>query len=241
VEEKIRVLMVDDDLVARKTLRALIGLHACLSLTAEAETVAEAREKIKETCPEVLFLDIHMPGGDGFELLKDLPTPPKVVFVTSSLGHSLEAFEFEAVDYLVKPVAPARFCATVQRLESALRRGGAHPVPHEKKDRICFRVDRQSHVIPVKNLIALRAQGNFTQVHHEDGKPLLVCRALGEYDKVLTATVFTRVDRSLIVNHDRVVRFNRQSRDRAELLLRGLDQPLELGRAATEKLSEMIK
>lgn len=241
MSEKIGVVVIDDDLTGRKLLKTLIGQHDSLALLGLADSAASGADLIREERPDAIFLDIQMPGESGFDLLRGLTDPPKVVFVTCSPSHSLKAFEVEAVDYLLKPVMPPRFAATVQRLKRLFLPEPGPAQPHEASDRICLRANGQTHIVPLARLVALQAEGNFTRVHCADGSAVLSGRSIGDYAESLPSPPFARLDRSLIVNIDRMTRADRLSRNLSQLWIRGLSQPLELGRTATENLKGVLR
>jgi two-component system LytT family response regulator len=101
-------LIVDDERLARVELRRLLRAHPEIEIVGEAKNAVEAEQKIKELRPDIVFLDVQMPSRNGFELLQDMRNPPRVIFVTAYDQHALRAFEFGAVDYLLKPIEPAR-------------------------------------------------------------------------------------------------------------------------------------
>lgn len=242
VKSRIRVVVVDDMKVERLMLKNHIQAHEALQLAGEAENAAEGAEKIRTEKPDVVFLDVHMPEGDGFELLQSLEAPPRVVFVSASPGYAVQAFGVDAVDYLLKPVSPERFAATVARLKRAVFHEHSAQVRFNPQDRICLRTTERTHILPVQSIVALEADGDFTRaIVAEEPQPILVCRRLGDLDALLPKGSFLRVDRSLIVNLKWITRLERVSRNESQLWMKGLRRPLELGRTATERLRGEIK
>ncbi|NQX92871.1 MAG: response regulator transcription factor, partial [Flavobacteriales bacterium] len=113
-----KALIVDDERLARKDLIQLLENHPKIEIVGEAQDAIEAEEKIKELQPDVIFLDIQMPGKSGFDLLEHLQFPPQVIFVTAHDEHAVKAFEVSALDYLMKPVEPKRLEESVEKLLS---------------------------------------------------------------------------------------------------------------------------
>ncbi|MEO0404679.1 MAG: response regulator, partial [Bacteroidota bacterium] len=113
-----KALIVDDERLARKDLIQLLAKFPKLEVIGEAQDAIEAEEKINELQPDVVFLDIQMPGKSGFELLEELQFPPAIIFVTAHDEHALKAFEVSAMDYLMKPVEPKRLEDAVDKLLS---------------------------------------------------------------------------------------------------------------------------
>ena len=235
VRRPINVVVIDDDPLMRRTMRVLVSRHVSLSLQAEADCASTALETIVSMRPDALFLDIRMPETSGLELLRHLVAPPPVVFMSSFRNHALEAFELEALDYLIKPVAPGRFALTVERLERLFQKE-CRPSPPAGTDGLSVRYAGETRVLPFSQVAALSADGDFTRVLCLDGSSLMVCRMLGEYDAILPSPPFVRLDRSLIVNLESIVRTDRISRKFSRLWLQGVVNPLELGRTASQRL-----
>jgi len=241
MQARIKVMVVDDVKVERQVLRVLVESHPVLHWVGEADNAEAAAEMIEARQPDVLFLDVQMPERDGFELLRKLEAPPKVVFVSAWASYAVQAFTVEAVDFLRKPVAPQRFAATVERLRRVFAEESEQTVRHETNDRLCLRTTESTVILPLPRISALVADGDFTRVLLADDPPLLACRRLGDFDNLLPAPPFVRLDRSLVINRDRVLKLERLARDSAKLRLKGLDEPLVLGRTAMERLRELIK
>lgn len=239
--EALRILIVDDTSVHRILLRKLIETHPSMQVVAEADSVDAALEVIDREPLDVIFLDVQMPGKDGFALLRGLVNPPRVVFVSAWPGFAIEAFSVDAVDYLLKPVQGPRFDATVARLERLFRDEQLAPVPYEAADRICLRTTESTIIVPVQKIVALEASGDFTQVHIADQPSILACRRVGDFDESLPSPPFARLDRSMVVNLDRVARIEWLSRDLMEVQMRGLLSPLQLGRTAGQRLRSLAQ
>ena len=107
-----KALIVDDEPLARKEVRRLLAAHPAIAIVGEAASVGEGRTRIEELAPDLVFLDIEMPDGTGFDLLASLESPPQVIFTTAYDQHALRAFEVNALDYLLKPIDPALFASS---------------------------------------------------------------------------------------------------------------------------------
>lgn len=232
-----RVLIVDDEPLARHALRRLLGPHAGVDIVGEAETLAEAVAAVERLAPDVLFLDIDLGGeGDGFDLLARLARAPLVVFVTAYAEHAVEAFEVAAVDYLLKPVAPERLAESLQRAGRRLALGAPRPAGGV----LALRTPRRTVLAAPAEIAALRADGDFTHVLVADQPPLMVGRTLGQFEGLLPSPPFVRLGRSLIINRDRLRRLETASRSLAHATLDGLADPLVLGRNASARLREVL-
>ncbi|MFO1081354.1 MAG: LytTR family DNA-binding domain-containing protein [Reyranellaceae bacterium] len=232
-----RIVIVDDERLARQALRRLLAAHPDAEIVAEAETLAEAVQVIDTVTPDLVMLDIELGDGDGFEVLARLQRPPLVVFVTAYAEHAVEAFEVEAVDYLLKPVAPERLAESLTRAtRQLLARGDGRPSERV----IALRTPRQTLLAVPSDIVALRADGDFTHVLVAGQPALMIWRTLGHFETLLPSPPFVRLSRSLILNRDRVRRVESPSRAESRVTLEGLDEPLLLGRTASARLREEL-
>ncbi|OYW37974.1 MAG: two-component system response regulator [Azorhizobium sp. 12-66-6] len=226
----LRIVIVDDEPLARRALHRLLRAMPQVQVVGEAEGLGDARQILARTQPDAVLLDIALGAGDGFALLKTLDTPPKVIFVTGHPGHAVDAFAVNAVDYLLKPV-------TAERLAQALAR--VEPVAAGVEDPsalLDLRTPSRTVRVPPDAIAALRADGDFTRVLLADQPPLMMLRPLGQFETLLPMPPFLRVGRSLILNCNRLRTIEARSRDAVRLHLRGIPEPLEIGRIAATRL-----
>jgi two-component system, LytTR family, response regulator len=233
----LRLVIVDDESLARRGLRQLLSVHADVSIVGEANRVSTAADMIRAEKPDAVFLDIQMPGADGFALLGELDYEPKIVFVTAHSQHAVRAFEVQAIDYLLKPVHPERLAAAVQRLTAACAQE-PEATRYAPGDRICLRTPQRTLIAALPDITALEAEGDFTRFHIVGESPLLIYRTLGACETILPSPPFLRVSRSLIVNLDRLAAIEQQSRDEARITLRDGPRPFMLGRRALTRLKQ---
>jgi two-component system LytT family response regulator len=231
----VRVLIVDDEPLARQALRRLLAEHPEVEIVGEAETLSEAAAAVERSRPELLFLDIELGGGrDGFDLLSALPRPPMVVFVTAYAEHAVEAFEVDAVDYLLKPVAP-------ERLAESLERAARHRSNAPRPSVIALRTPKQTVLAQPADIALLRADGDFTHVFIAGQPALMIWRTLGHFESLLPAPPFLRLGRSLIINRDRLRKIETLSRAEARITLDGVAEPVTLGRTAAQRVREALE
>jgi len=229
-----RVLIVDDEPLARSAIRRLLVPHQTIEIVGEADSTATARAAIVATKPDLVFLDIELDGDDGFDLLASLDSPPTVVFVTAYAEHAVQAFAVDAVDYLLKPVDPDRLAESLARVE---RQRASRPKPAAA---IELRTPRRTAFAQPREIVALRADGDFTQVHLADQPPVMIWRTLAHFESLLPAPPFLRLGRSLIVNRDRLRHVETLSRTSTRLTLDGLAEPIEIGRSAAARLRDAM-
>lgn len=199
-----KVLLVDDERLARNELRRLLAAHADLEIVGEAVDVEDALAKVGVLKPDLLFLDVQMPGADGFSLLERLEPPlPQVIFTTAYDEFAVKAFEFSALDYLLKPVDPNRLVAALEKLRP---RGSASPfqpgaATHRLtlEDKVFVREGDRCWFVPVKNLRLLESEGNYTRLYFDDQKPQLF-RSLTAMEERLDPKSFFRANRKQVIN-----------------------------------------
>jgi two-component system LytT family response regulator len=225
----LRVVIVDDEASSTRTLVGLLADHPKIEIAGIASTAAEARSLIADVRPDVAFLDVELDAESGFDLVGGPDRPPQVVFVTAHPGHAVEAFSVEAADFLVKPIDPGRLAETVRRLEKRRTLPGAD-VPIE------LRMPGRSLLVPPSDIVAFRAEDDFTRVSLADGSSVLILRTLGQFDALAPRPMFERLDRSIILNLDRVRRIVMKNRNSGSVTVEGLDTPILLGRTALSRL-----
>ncbi|KPL68497.1 hypothetical protein SZ64_10510 [Erythrobacter sp. SG61-1L] len=227
-----RVMLVDDEPPARRSLRRLLGAHEDMDIAGEAGSLAEARLRLPELKPDLIFLDVELGDGKGLEMLGAEASQPEVIFVTAYSRYAVDAFDVAAADFLVKPVEPQRLSLALQRLRER-RSLQAAPEP-----RLRIHLPGQHFHIPHDRLLALTAEGDFTRIALLDGKDLLVCRLLGQFEAELSAPSFRRLSRSLIVNMDQVRRVETLQGGRARLILGEQGHAVMLGRTALRRFRD---
>jgi two-component system LytT family response regulator len=211
--DAIRVVIVDDEPLARRGLRLHLERATGFEVVAEAATADEAVASIKGLAPQAVFLDVRMPGADGFSVVErvGLAAMPVTVFVTAYDDHTLRAFDAQAVDYVLKPIDPARFARTAERVRTLVAGRGA-------PQRLLLRDGRSDVFVDEAEIDWVEAHGDYVRVHVR-GRAHLVRHTLASMERRLSGT-FTRIHRSAIVNVARV-RELRAGRDRtAQVILR---------------------
>lgn len=241
MSERFSAILVDDERLARKELRSMLAEHDAVEVVGEAESVAQATKLISARAPDVVFLDIQMPGESGFELLGRVPVTFKVVFVTAFDAYAIRAFEVNALDYLLKPINPARLAQAIKRLATGEPARPPHAAPARKleyEDRLFIEVGERSCFLKISDLIYLSAAGDYSEIFTADVQKSLVLKSLKEWEERLPEKHFTRIHRSTIINLEYVERveswFNRSYR----LHLRGVAEPLVMSRRYAARLKE---
>ncbi|HPX10910.1 MAG TPA: response regulator transcription factor [Syntrophales bacterium] len=238
-EKSVRVFIVDDERPARENLADLLKRHPGVEIAGEARNAAEAKEKISRERPDLLFLDIQMPGGSGFDLLERLEDPPPVVFVTAHDQFAIRAFQVNALDYLLKPVDPDRLGEALRRAGDRSRGSAGPENALSPGDRVFLNTGKQSLFLPVMEIAAIASEGNYTHVIDVRGKRHMVRSPLWIWEKRLPGDFFVTLDRSLMINLRHVRSWTARLR-KAEVRLAGVPAPFALGRAAYRRFRERV-
>ena len=225
----IRTLLVDDEVLARLALRQALAAHTDVQIVGECGNANEALQAIAALEPALVFLDIRMPGMDGFKLLHKLKpeTLPMVVFATAYGQHALRAFDADAVDYVLKPIDQARFdqaMARVRRVWSGMQTAapatGAPPSsPPAHAQRISVRVGESIRVIATDDIDWIRADGNYVHIHVA-GVRYLHRETLSHLLEALDPRRFLRIHRGTLVNVERILEIHPLFQGNAEVVLR---------------------
>ena len=232
----LRVMLVDDEPLARKGLRDLLADFTEVDVVGEADCVDDARTMIKQVRPDGIFLDIRMPEADGFDLLSSLSKDLPVIFVTAYSEYAVQAFDVQAVDYLLKPVHPQRLSQAIRRLQTVLGASDSEQNPYGTSDRICLRTPEKTLVVPLDEILVLQADKDFTRVTVAASPPLMICQSLGVYERNLPNPPFLRVDRSTMLNLSRIHSLEISPSRGVRVFMNGSANAIPLGRAGLRRL-----
>jgi two-component system, LytTR family, response regulator len=198
-----RALIVDDERLARKELMKLLEDHPMIEVVGEAMNADEAATMINDLNPDLLFLDIQMPGKTGFQLLDMLDAVPLVVFTTAYDEFALKAFEVNALDYLLKPIQPERLAETVAKLSEKERAKTVAVHGPEKKlglnDQVFVKDGDRCWFVSLSNVRLFESDGNYIKVYFDNNRPM-IHKSLNALDEKLDERAFFRASRKHIVN-----------------------------------------
>ncbi len=203
----LRTLIVDDERLARNELRRLLAEHDCIDVVGEAANADEAEAAIGELHPDLLFLDVQMPGASGFDLLERLDAVPFVVFATAYDEYALRAFDVSALDYLVKPIEPERLAEAVERVQERAQQAepqsalpDEEPVPTlTGEDQVFVKDNDHYWFVRLKNVRLFESEGNYTRLYFDQNRPLIY-RSLSYLEERLDPSQFFRASRQHIIN-----------------------------------------
>ncbi len=239
-----KVVIADDEPLARERLRALLAAEPGVQVVAEAGDGHAALHACAEHHPDMILLDISMPGIDGLETARHLAAfepRPAVVFCTAYDMHALSAFEAQAIDYLVKPVRPERLSAALQRVRT-FAAGRAQHVQHEagqKRTHLCARLRGSLRLIPVDDIRYLQAEEKYVVVHHARGEDLIE-ESLKSLETEF-AEHFVRIHRNCLVARNEIVELRRAGDGHTQAVLRHGAHPLEVSRRCVAQLRDTLR
>ena len=194
-----KAMIIDDEPPARRELRRLLSGFSWMQIVGEAGNVSQAVEMIESLSPELLFLDIQMPGGSGFDVLTHLEDVPQVIFTTAYDEHAVQAFKIDALDYLLKPIDPARLAEALTRVRSD--QADRTRRPEDVLEQIFVRDGARCWFVPLREVRLLSSEGNYIRLSWGKTQPLLG-RALAALERRLDPNRFFRANRQQIINLD---------------------------------------
>lgn len=225
-----RAIIVDDEPLARKDLKAVLSSFSQIEIVGEADSVGAAKNILTEYKPNLVFLDIQMPGETGFDLLEFIDPAINVIFVTAYDEFALRAFEVNARDYLLKPVAPDRLALSLERLESNDSDRNEMQKKLQAEDSIFLKLNDSYRFIRIKTITYISAADDYTELHLETGKKLLVYKTMKEWEHRLPEQQFCRIHRSTIVNIEKVTEIQPWHNNAYLVSLADLEKPVVMSR-----------
>lgn len=195
-----KAIIVDDERLARQELKNLLAAHKDVEVIAECADAQQAKEKIAELKPDIVFCDIQMPGKSGLELAEEISAAVEVVFVTAHDEHAIKAFELNAFDYLLKPVQAERLAETIKKLsvkETASRLDNNTPLT--EKDMVFIKDGEKCWFVRLSDIRLFESEGNYVRVYFDTFRPLIL-RSLNSLETRLNEKQFFRASRKHMIN-----------------------------------------
>ncbi|MEQ9825906.1 MAG: LytTR family DNA-binding domain-containing protein [Puniceicoccaceae bacterium] len=240
-----KALIVDDTRLARKELRYLLEQIDDIVIVGEAAHADEAQEKIVALCPDVVFLDIQMPGRNGFELLESLDRVPEVIFTTAYDAYALKAFEYNALDYLQKPIQFERLEQAVEKVRlsstSPSTEADADTPPSSmlsSDDRVFVKDGDFYWFVPISDIRLLEVDGSYTRIRFDTHQPMIP-KSLNHLESRLDPRLFFRANRQQIVNLRWVDQVAPWFSGGLKLMLRGGEE-VEVSRRQASRFKELM-
>jgi len=216
--KKIKVIIIDDERLAREELKRALSAYNDFVLVGEAENADYAKELIENQKPDLIFLDIQMPEKSGFDLLESLNNVPEVLFVTAYNQYAVQAFEVNALDYLMKPIREERFSKAIEKARNTIKLKSS--LDNVVTDRKIFIKDGEKRFfIRLDEIYLIESLENYTRLFFQ-GNKALQRRSLRQWEEILDETIFFRINRTEIINIKYIQEVNRTIGGRLEVKLK---------------------
>lgn len=235
-----RAIVVDDERLARNDLRLLLKDHPNIEILGEASNGQDALDMIKELDPDLVFLDIQMPGMNGFDVLEHISSDVRVIFVTAFDEYALRAFEVNALDYLLKPVNAERLQQSIERLEMLPEENGNDQRELEYNDRLLLKLDTSLGFLKVSTIVCITSAGDYSEVLCTNKKKVLVHKSMAEWESRLPDPYFNRIHRTTIVNMEYVDRLEEWFNNSYRVYMKGIEEPYVMSRRYVTKLKHKL-
>jgi two-component system, LytTR family, response regulator len=236
-----KTIIVDDERLARAELRKLLLEFPEIEIIAEASNVNEGIEKIDSLCPDLIFLDIQMPGKSGFDLLQEVDKAPYVIFTTAYDEFAIKAFEVNALDYLLKPIEPKRLADAIHKIKLAEEKTEQILGNREmltEQDQVFVKDGEKCWFVKLSEIRLFESVGNYARVFFGPNKPLIL-KSLNALEERLDPKVFFRANRKHIVNMRMIEKVEPYFNGGLLLEMKGGDK-IEVSRRQTVKFKEMM-
>ena len=239
----IKSIIIDDERLARNELKKLVLAHPEIEIIEEASNVEEGLEKIELLNPDLIFLDIQMPGKTGFDLLTELERAPKVIFTTAYDEYALKAFEVNALDYLLKPIEPKRLADAVSKLVYELEKEKMGDPAFSRgtlteNDQVFVKDGERCWFVKLNEIRLFESVGNYAKVFFGNNKPLIL-KSLNALEDRLDSRVFFRANRKHIINLRWIEKIEPYYNGGLLVELKG-GEKIEVSRRQTVKFKEMM-
>jgi two-component system, LytTR family, response regulator len=241
-----KAIIIDDERLARTELRKLLQDFPEIEIVDEASNADEGLQKIENHNPDLVFLDIQMPGKTGFDMLSELDHAPQVIFTTAYDEYALKAFEVNALDYLLKPVEPRRLADAVEKLRRTTHNHISEKVNHQtepsgilsENDQVFVKDGERCWFVKLSDVRLFESVGNYAKVFFGANKPLIL-KSLNALEERLDDKVFFRANRKHIVNLRMIDKIEPYFNGGLLLELKG-GEKIEVSRRQTVKFKEMM-
>ncbi len=238
MEKKFKALIVDDERLARKELILMLKEFNEIEITGEAADITSAKKIITDKKPDVIFLDIQMPGESGFDLINSIPIDTKVIFVTAFDEYAIRAFDINALDYLLKPVNPKRLKEAIDRLQLIEKEESGDYKRLDEDDRLLVAINGKLQFIKVNSITCISSAGDYTEIKTTVGIKGVALKPMKEWEQRLPEKMFVRIHRSTLINLDQIEKFDEWFNNSYRVYLKGVKEPFTISRRYAVKLKD---
>jgi two-component system LytT family response regulator len=241
---KLKAIIIDDEPYVRDDLRAMLAAHKDIEVSCEAGTIAEAKTQLAATSFDVVFLDIQLRGGTGFDLLPFIDPSAQIVFITAHDEYAVRAFEINALDYILKPVSADRLAESIARLKLGITPKEARSERFENfklEDSVFIRTDSGRMFVRLDEIIAIASiGGNYASLNLKNGRKLISRKTLKDWEVLLPDPVYLRIHRSTIINTGLIERITHTKDGSSQVYLTGLTNAFEVSRRMASRLKSLV-
>lgn len=235
---KYKIIIVDDERLARREMRRLLADFDEILIAGEAENLSEAAALIEKECPQLVFLDIQLGHENGFDLLEKIALNFKLIFVTAFDAYAIRAFEVNALDYLLKPVNPERLEKAIARFADENRAEKAEIRLLEFADRIFLELGERSVFLKVCDISHINSAGDYSEIFTVAGKKFLLEKPLREWEERLPEKHFLRIHRQTIINLEEIETIETWFNRTFQVRLKNCPHPLAVSRRYALRLKQ---
>lgn len=235
---KPKALIVDDERLARRELAFLLQKHPEIEVAGEASSIKEAVPLVEKLHPNLIFLDVQMPRENGFELFECTAVSAQVIFVTAHDEYAVRAFEVNALDYLMKPVNPLRLQRAIERFLQNGTKPSVVPGALSYDDSIFITVGHSPRFVKLSSITCIQAEGDYSRLVGPNGSMGLVLKSMKEWETLLPEKHFCRIQRSVIINCERLERFEPWFNSSYQVFLRDVPESFTMSRRLAKRFRE---
>ncbi len=234
-----RAAIIDDEAPAREVLRELLAAHSNVRVIGEADSVKNAVTLCRDLNPDLLFLDVQLRDGEGFDVLPQINSLPAIIFVTAFDRFAMRAFAVNAVNYLLKPVDPTELSHSLQRIVRQPQSAATQLLGED--DRIDLQGDKKRRFAYLAEIGGVEGLENYSIVRFIDGDSLTMRQSMTEWEAILPKKMFCHPHRSFIINVDAIQSISRIGKDEMHVKVSGFSETIRLGRRAAAKLKSALR
>jgi len=221
--KKFTVIIIDDERLAREEVKRSLAGYPEFEIAEEAKNYDEAKKQIEALKPDLVFLDIQMPGRSGFDLLESLDEVPGVVFTTAFNEYAVKAFDIDALDYLVKPLRKERFAITIEKIRKKLLQAEQYDALEKQ---VFIKDGSKCFFVQLKDVYLIESADNYARLYFNNRKALIK-RSLNQLEEILDSTIFFRISRNQIINTKFISQINNLEKGKLQVRLHK-GEPLEV-------------
>ena len=244
-EEKKEAIIIDDEPLVHADLRFMLEKHPEIKIIAEAGSINEAEALLRDVTPDIVFLDIQLRGGTGFDLVPEISPKSQIIFFTAHDEYAVRAFEVNALDYLLKPVSADRLAKAIKRLDVETKDQVTASKPVEslgKDDQIFIKTENDQRFISVDNISAIISiGGNYSNLRMLSGLSHTIRRTLKQWEEMLPKNFFIRIHRSSFINTNQIKRLKFEKNGTCMISVSGIQEQLEVSRRFAPQIKELAK